>query len=344
MAPQVREAVDDGKKPAVSHLPILPPLWARVPGDKEIYPRPKPLREVPQLLTLDGLSSCPCGETRSAYDPSEPTVETDCMIYTLLEALPCRIQLQRCKSCPMQRQRAIGPDPRNLGIFNYDNRILLTHDLLDDYTSNFTSSETPFVAWVGVIARRYEDQSSVRPFISHEQFRAAWFSYTAIQELKDDLECPRCGPYPEHVIFDGVTLAFNLRHLLPTLKPPTIPDENSPVRNSRYLGKQQAIQDGNLRKEVKSILQGKQLLSKDELDQLAANVERSPADSEKLSNCLKLALHIDSVCTSLSKVNSGLGWLFRHWFSTRAASVGLKAPIEYKDLFMQVSDSYQCLM
>jgi hypothetical protein len=39
------------------------------------------------------------------------------------------------------------------GVFNFNNRILFTHDLLDEYTSAYTSSETPFVGWVATVSR-----------------------------------------------------------------------------------------------------------------------------------------------------------------------------------------------
>ena len=85
----------------------------------------------------------------------QPVVPTSCTIYNIMESYEATIELQVCSKCPPNRRRHVGPDCRTLGLFNYNNRILLTHDLLDDYTMAYTSSETPFVAWVGVVSRRY---------------------------------------------------------------------------------------------------------------------------------------------------------------------------------------------
>jgi hypothetical protein len=144
-----RASLDDE---SISHLPILPPIWASLPSDPKLYDHLSPLRASPSLITLDETSSCLCRAKYVAAD-SSTVVQKPCVIYGLTELFQSCIQLQSCPACSPSQRRFIGPDGRNLGIFNYNNRILFTHELLNDYTSAYTSSETPFTAWVSVVSR-----------------------------------------------------------------------------------------------------------------------------------------------------------------------------------------------
>lgn len=142
-----------------------------------------------------------------------------------------------------------------MGIFNYNNSVLVTHELLDHYTSCFTSSETPFSAWVIQTARVYENVSAT--FMGQDLFRAIWFSYAYIQNFVDDMVCDDCDTYPETTIFDGITLAFGKKHLQDTLRPPTISHPESLRRpNVKYFPAQQLILDKTLRSQVRSALDG----------------------------------------------------------------------------------------
>lgn len=329
----VRAAVTHERTP-VSYLPILPPAWCWIPADKPIYPRPPPIRTSPDLIKLDEHARCPCGER---FNPDAPVVIRETMLFTLLEAIPCNIELQQCPTCPATLQRAIGPEPRNLGIFNFNNRNLATHDLLDDYTSSFTSSETPFNAYVKTMARRYRDYNSPRRFYYHKTFRSIWFSYTKIQAFEGDMQCPTCGPYPDHIICDGTALRMNEKYVLATVKPPTVSEEGSSIRYSRYVGKQQLIPDGKLRKEVREVVSGPPLLSRTELDRLSEAAVGDQKAAEKLAHALQQVVDVDNTCTALTAICPGLGRLFRQSYSAYAASLGSKPSRPYVFLFKQVS-------
>lgn len=321
----------------ISYLPILPPSWCWIPSDVGFYPRPRPLRAAPSLLVLNSLSQCQCGQK---YNPSELVTEKDCKIYSLMEVMPCRIQIQRCASCPGGN---IGPEPRNLGIFNLNNGTLLTHDLLDDYTSAFSTSETPFIAWVHIMARRYNDYRSVHKFMDPKLFRSAWYAYTKLQAFEADMQCPDCGPYPDQVICDGTALALDEKNVLPTLKPPTVSSEESSNRSSRYVGKQQLIQDGKLRKQIKQIIEGPPLLTSAQLKDLSAKAKGDTVASQKLTSCLQRILHIDTVCTALASICTGLGTLFRKSYPAQAAAVGYEPSTRYVSFFKQVCTTMKIL-
>ena len=210
----VRRPISTNESVSTLHRP--PPIWARISSDPIWEPLPffniyQPL----PLIRMDGASSCSCTTPRPVYNPFLPIFTRECIVYSVEGCVKTSIQLQKCPAC---KHRYIGPDCRSYGLFNFNNRTLLTHQLLDDYTNQFTTSETPFIAWVTVTSRRYEDtQASGQlphiPFINDCLFRAVWFSYIRLIRLESDMICPTCGPSPEAVIFDGVTLAFNKKNL-----------------------------------------------------------------------------------------------------------------------------------
>jgi hypothetical protein len=348
-APAVRRGGRD--ESPVSHLPILPPAWASLPTDAILYTRPLPLSIAPSVILLNKDSICKCG---TSYDPGQPSTEQPCTIYTLSKSYASRIELQICPSCKVGKRRGISPETRNLGLFNFNGRILVTHDLLDEYTSAYTSSETPFVAWVAVVARRYVIHSSGKSFLSEEMFRAVWFSYARLQQLEGDMQCPECGPSPETVIWDGVTLAFSRKHLLTSLRPPTTLDINSPTRDSsRYQPQQQLLFDANLRKLVRKIVRGLALpiaVVGEYFEE--APVEEVPGGKQKDSGvkggskgkdgsqaavaAINHIYGIESACKQLKAVNLGLASLFEEHYGIRAYGSGRKVSSVFRELFVQV--------
>ncbi|KAK7038866.1 hypothetical protein VNI00_010496 [Paramarasmius palmivorus] len=217
-------AIDES---AVSYQPVLPPEWASLPEDPQLYPRPSPDRPLPYLLPLDAASRSACG--KHFYDPSQPTIEKECTIYTLIGHQKHSIGLQPCPTCSAARKCFIGPDPRTLGVFNLNNSVLFTHELLDDYTNRYTGSETPLASFVVSMARIYAGRND--KFVGEDLFRAAWFAFASIQHMEGDMQCPKCGVAPDTVIFDGVTTGFAKRHLRETLSPPTSIPDNPLVRH-----------------------------------------------------------------------------------------------------------------
>ncbi|KAJ6464103.1 hypothetical protein C8R45DRAFT_940278 [Mycena sanguinolenta] len=253
---RVRRSVLDNK--SVSYLPISPPPWASLDSDPDFYDRAPPLESPPDALCLEESSSCCCSEPRRLYSQARPIIRAECIVYGLFRAWKTTIELQACSN-PRCRHRHIGPDGWERGIFNYNNRKLFAHDLLDEYTSAYTSSETPFSAWVTVVSRRYKSHSEPTeyPFVTAEVFRAAWFSYVKLQHLEGSMMCPQCGSSPENTIWDGVTLAFNRKHLLPSLEPPTMSQPDAIDRwTTRYVPSQQLVTNKKVRRLVRLVIVG----------------------------------------------------------------------------------------
>ncbi|TEB38231.1 hypothetical protein FA13DRAFT_1621478 [Coprinellus micaceus] len=253
-----------GPGQTISYLPIHPPLWAGLESDPTLY-TPLPEFRVPPPNTIfrlepgddkgQGKSTC-ADEGRTKFDPTKPTEIRDCKFYSLLNVYQVKIEVQLCPSCPREKKRYIGPDLRTRGIFNYNNRVLVSHELLDEYTSTYTSAEKPAWSYVQDIDRRYKREKG-KLFMGADSFRAIWFSYVHLQQFTDDMNCKTCGPTPKTVIFDGISLGYSQKHLKDSLKPPTTISEHSMVRQSLdYTRQQQVLPDTLLRWRVRMALEG----------------------------------------------------------------------------------------
>ena len=91
---------------------------------------------------------------------------------------------------------------RHFGIGNQSE----DHELLNEFTLAFVTSETPFTAFVALVSHRYSLTGD--KFMGEDLFRAVWFGYVSLQAFDDDMRCRRCGTCPDTVIWDGITLAF----------------------------------------------------------------------------------------------------------------------------------------
>ncbi|KAJ7849341.1 hypothetical protein B0H13DRAFT_2285060 [Mycena leptocephala] len=314
--PKVRKAKTAGSDKSVSYKPRPPPVWASLPGDAMI---PAPFCATPpDRLELTEEASCCCSENRNYFRPLDTSSisEHAATIYGLSEALTTTVQLQSCYC----KRRFIGPDCLSYGIFNYNNKTLFTHEILDEYTSAFTTSETPFSSWVLVISRRYAIRSSV--FCSAEIFRSAWFAYAKLLALDGDMFCQKCGPSPATVIWDGVTLAFNRKHLLPSLEP------------QRYLRpRQQLLSDSLSRKLVRKVVSGPPLLFGNGVDGKTPSSRLDEEDEDEDED------DFDDGGKKSSKKNEPLSRLFNLHFGNASVVNMIPAPDVYKRFLFSAEES-----
>ncbi|PPR05142.1 hypothetical protein CVT26_012228 [Gymnopilus dilepis] len=321
----------DGIVESVSYTPLPPPVWARIPSDPPAGPRAT-FKEVPSILRLDESSTCCCSKPRCMFNPLAPIIQKRCIVYTLTGAEETTIEVQKCSLCS---HRFIGPDCQKVGIFNLNNRTLLAHDLLDDYSSAFSSSETPFVAWVQTVAQRYETRQCPIPFMSDKLFRQSWFSYMRLMELGTDMVCTKCGPTPDVTIWDGVTVAFSKKNLLPTLCPPTEPGPTSVAReNVRLVPSLQMIDRRDLRLKMLSVLKGPKLSLLFEGGSLPGtndpNFERNKALIERWAK-------IPDLLQGLRSINQSLANTFELHFGLHAVRSARVVPPVYYKFFTQLA-------
>jgi hypothetical protein len=113
------------------------------------------------------------------YNDAVATIKIPCVVYGLTGAHNSFTQVQSCTTCPSTHRRLIGPDCREIGMFNYNNKMIFTHELLDEYTSEYTTSEMPFTAWVAVVSRRYAGRHSPHAFVLEDVYWTVWFVSTS---------------------------------------------------------------------------------------------------------------------------------------------------------------------
>ncbi|KZV82496.1 hypothetical protein EXIGLDRAFT_589289, partial [Exidia glandulosa HHB12029] len=193
-----------------------PPAWCRLATDTAPTARlPNPL---PARLPYDDTARCRCGSSGKA---EEPTVWQS-MLYTSTHAVAIEVEVKPCATCRPEQRMYAGPDGRALGLFNFNNRRIYSHELLNKFTNSISAHETPFHAFCTVIRRTYLDSESPLPFVADDAFRTTWFSFTRVQDLGDSFQCEQCGPDPSVVIFDGVTASFSNKQQTSSLSPPTL--------------------------------------------------------------------------------------------------------------------------
>ncbi|KIK53586.1 hypothetical protein GYMLUDRAFT_111580, partial [Collybiopsis luxurians FD-317 M1] len=184
------------------------------------------------------------------FDPQCPIITRECQIYTLTQAFVAQIELQPCPRCPPEQRHYIGPELRSVGLFNFNNSTIFSHELLNEYISAFSSSETPFEPWVHTIAWRYGEMEPTIPFVGSGLFRSVWFAYVRLIHFEGDKSCPSCGDFPNNVIWDGVSIAFGWKHVNEELQPPTVICNNAPNWPSRSIPQQEWLHNAKMRKKL----------------------------------------------------------------------------------------------
>jgi len=207
----------------ISHLPIQPPAWCRLPSDtitsNDSFHL---LQNLPAIFGLNASARCSCGY-ESIGNHNQITKQSEIIIYTSTTALKHFVETIYCDACTNTHGR-IGPDLGNYGILNWNNRIGFSHQLLNTYTSQFTRSETPFHAFYQSIQDEYLNAHSPVDFCDEEVFEYAWFAFIQLQEIQSSMECSICGPNPKVIIADGISVSFPSHHRTEGLRPPTASD------------------------------------------------------------------------------------------------------------------------
>ncbi|EJD42794.1 hypothetical protein AURDEDRAFT_29323, partial [Auricularia subglabra TFB-10046 SS5] len=203
------------------------PKWARTgPEDDDVAGKYAYARPFPELLEVGDNARCRCG---ASAGPSIPIEEHDCVIYDHIGAARAKIQVRRCPECPPKSRMTAGPDLGDLGLFNMNNQTLISHALLNKYDTMLSSNETTYHGFAQTLEREYESYGSELPFMGPDRFRTCWFAFMNVQPCKDDFTCSICGPEPEVVVVDGVTVCFHKRRRTAKLKPPTYISRSSPI-------------------------------------------------------------------------------------------------------------------
>ncbi|KAF8461833.1 hypothetical protein JB92DRAFT_3136976 [Gautieria morchelliformis] len=216
--PNIQAAEPRGRhETSVSYQPVPLPLWACLPEEAYNDSVSGPRLTHPTNMLLGTSPRCTWHPDASVSPRKEDIKCIPSTIYTLTGTIPSVMEM----STPV-----------------------LTH----------SPKHLLAAGWVG-IRRRYQTRGSVKPFISDDLFRNAWFAYFHLQPWTSPKTCPICGPSPSTTIWDGITLAYSKKHLLPSLQPPTLITPEAPQRPSRrYESAQAPLKDKKMRQDLRGAI------------------------------------------------------------------------------------------
>lgn len=159
---------------SVSWQRIPAPSWLRLPSDVVPLAPAFSAANLPPLLSSPPETVQRCTRAHcEALAPPHKGIDTPCWILSSLSATPSMIRLQRCLRRDSYRGRPVmqGPDLRHLGLFNWNNTLIFTFELLNRFASNINAGEMPYNAFAATQARAYREAASGRPFVAPGTFR-----------------------------------------------------------------------------------------------------------------------------------------------------------------------------
>ncbi|KAE8224370.1 hypothetical protein CF319_g2728 [Tilletia indica] len=202
-----------------SHRPVPPPPFCRLPSEPISAPVVA-AAALPAVLPIGMHARCDCGQFSNL---DEPRKRRSCTIYYSTGPVMRQIETQECKCRKGSEKRSIGPDLSEYGLFNWNNSVVVTHELFNSYSSQLSASSTPLTAFYTTTQHAYEQHCpDGRPkFLARSSFIKLYFAYVGLQQLDVSFSCSRCGPTPAIVIADGVVLAYSASLKHGNLSPPT---------------------------------------------------------------------------------------------------------------------------
>ena len=211
--------------------PVPVPEWVRISSDTLQYSTDAPLEYKP-LGTVLGESKCQNCDVNFFDEKFESVLPSCCSyrsatIYYLEFGVPIQLRTTKCPQCDFLNEYD-GLEDR---IFNFNGSLLFSHHLLNQYTSRYSSSQTTLTSFRRCVNNSYLERNVLSKkgktirFVSSPTFNLVWFSFIKLQDWKYSYQCDVCGPHPDNVIADSITLSLPTANCpLETLRPPTFVD------------------------------------------------------------------------------------------------------------------------
>lgn len=273
----------------------------------------------------------------------------DAVIYSSVLAIRSSIEVLPCSACHRNAHRFAGPDCGGLQLFNFNNKILFTHELLNEYQNRSSLAELPFESFRNAIQNTYQTWFSEVEFVREDVFRDAYFGFLPLQQVEHDFTCPICGPTPDEVIVDGTSVSFHSSRVTNDLHPPTRISSSAPLASdvkppqNQVLVDDKALRNTSLRfwnwrnKNLPLVARrnkGGEIISEEEL-----KLAEDAITTKSLNLALKTELQ--GVVTELRAISDPLGMLFDTHVRDGKEKPGHQG---YMRLLRQVGDSMEVLM
>jgi len=157
---------------SISHDPIPVPVWLRLESEPELIHFKKRELTFLDMVNEGTLLRCVNGH-ELVFSEDMDTVDTAAILYTttdafdfMLPAVPC----VQCANTDGETYFCCGPDMGNLGIFNYNNHSLFTHDLLYECLSRKLTTGEPLNSFCTITDRTYVENGSRFSFCGKATF------------------------------------------------------------------------------------------------------------------------------------------------------------------------------
>lgn len=150
-------------------------------------------RELPSPLPAGDDDQCRfCGRVYALHEGQFRTESA--RLFTKEDILLVPIQTRICHCRLRGIKNNVGPDRGAFGIFNWNNRILITHKLLGDFNASISAGSTSMAAFHRSLEAKYRDRGmppDTDPevtMVSRSTFKKAADAFSRLQRMVGDEE------------------------------------------------------------------------------------------------------------------------------------------------------------
>ena len=210
--------------PELQSAPINPAPINPAPPAPILDPTPSssPFRELFTPITHNTRCENPKCAQHSEYRDGFTHVpaanynnDQDYVLYGIVSAVRVMLYSTQCLGCG----HIMDYDGGEEEIYNYNNKYLLEHSLLNDFTYLYTRSTMPFHGYVASRQLQYKNHRCQYNFVSRQFYIRVWISFQRLQKWGFKYSCPWCGDTPEDSIWDGVAVSVRASEAM-DLRPP----------------------------------------------------------------------------------------------------------------------------
>ena len=137
-------------------------------------------------------------------------------LYTTNRRFKVKVGIFHCPYCHKQ----VGADCSGSYVFNYTNRTLFSHELLNRYMHEFNYGMS-ISSFVEIQNGIYSDNRLGYTFVDKTTFCKAFYAYASLIEFDYKFSCGLgCGDEPDAIVYDGVDIGLAKSRANSILPPP----------------------------------------------------------------------------------------------------------------------------